>query len=241
MIRFVIISSKEEDIRGYKNIINKEMIKYDLVYEYYVFNSNDKSLKDYCDINNSTSVFIVEDNASIDSLEVVYTIREECKMYASFIIIIDKNNKVDYIKLKSKYSFLIDIINEKDKIEEGLVFDLKYIISVVFNRKKVLTFCQEGQIYKIPFADILFIEKETNSKKCIIHCKESIYKTSRSLTEISSMLDDNFIKTHQSAIVNKSNIKNIVYCENKIIFSNNSSCDLISRSNKKLLKDLFTK
>lgn len=55
MIRYVIVSSKEENIKGYKQIIDKEMMRHDICYRYCIFNNNDKSFKSYCSLKNASN------------------------------------------------------------------------------------------------------------------------------------------------------------------------------------------
>ena len=65
MIRYVIVSSKEENIKGYKQIIDKEMMRHDICYRYCSFNNNDKSFKSYCSLKNASTVFIIDNDDQV--------------------------------------------------------------------------------------------------------------------------------------------------------------------------------
>ena len=54
-------------------------------------------------------------------------------------------------------------------------------------------------------------------------------------------LDNRFFRSHQSAIVNLDNVERIDFENNVIIFNNDFTCSLLSRSAKKILKKMIFK
>lgn len=236
MIRYVIVSSKEENIKGYKQIIDKEMMGHDICYRYCIFNNNDKSLKSYCSLKNTSSVFIIDNDDEVNSLEVIETIRNEYKMYFSFIVIIDKNGVLSYEKVKKENSFMIDLLKEDEF--SRLKYDVRYIYNATLTRKKILTVIFDSQIYNLAYEDILYIEKERNSKKSIIHTKTDIVYTTKTLTDLEDLLDERFFRTHQSVIINLDNVKMIDPSKNYLLFNNDEKCFYLSRDKKKKLKEL---
>ena len=56
------------------------------------------------------------------------------------------------------------------------------------------------------------------------------------MTEIESLLSNDFIKTHKSCIINKDRIIKIDMREKKIYFDNHEAIDLLSRNFKKNVK-----
>ena len=236
MIRYVIVSSKEENIKGYKQIIDKEMMGHDICYRYCIFNNNDKSFKSYCSLKNTSSVFIIDNDDEVNSLEVIETIRNEYKMYFSFIVIIDKNGVLSYEKVKKENSFMIDLLKEDEF--SRLKYDVRYIYNATLTRKKILTVIFDSQIYNLAYEDILYIEKERNSKKSIIHTKTDIVYTTKTLTDLEDLLDERFFRTHQSVIINLDNVKMIDPSKNYLLFNNDEKCFYLSRDKKKKLKEL---
>lgn len=236
MIRYVIVSSKEENIKGYKQIIDKEMMGHDICYRYCIFNNNDKSFKSYCSLKNTSSVFIIDNDDEVNSLEVIETIRNEYKMYFSFIVIIDKNGVLSYEKVKKENSFMIDLLKEDEF--SRLKYDVRYIYNATLTRKKILTVIFDSQIYNLAYEDILYIEKERNSKKSIIHTKTDIVYTTKTLTDLEDLLDERFFRTHQSAIISLDNVKMIDPSKNYLLFNNDEKCFYLSRDKKKKLKEL---
>ena len=236
MIRFMLMSSNKKNIEECINKIDQLLMDNNIHYETHVFTNFDKTFDDFCKNGQGSNVFIIENENSMDILSVINKIRNVYKMYASFIIIIDNNNKINRYDILDKYSFMCDLI-QTDNICKRLTSDLKYILNVIYDRKKVLTFNYERALYKIPFKDILYIEKELNGKRCMIICKHKVYTTYKSLIEIEKGLDERFIKSHQSALINYENVKEIDFLNNKILFDYKNECNLLSRNMKKKLKE----
>ena len=157
-------------------------------------------------------------------------------MYFSFIVIIDKNGVLSYEKIKKENSFMIDLLKEDEF--SRLKYDVRYIYNSTLTRKKILTVIFDSQIYNLAYEDILYIEKERNSKKSIIHTKTDIVYTTKTLTDLEDLLDERFFRTHQSAIINLDNVKMIDPSKNYLLFNNDEKCFYLSRDKKKKLKEL---
>ena len=88
---------------------------------------------------------------------------------------------------------------------------------------------------------MIYIEKELKSKKSIIITKYGKFHLFKSLNELEEELDNRFFRSHQSAIVNLDNVERIDFENNVIIFNNDFTCSLLSRSAKKEIKKKHTK
>lgn len=229
MLRFVIVSSNKENKERLENIINKAMISNDIYYENHYFSALNENFNLFCEQNYSTFVFII-DEINFPVLKLLENIKIVHKLYSAFIIVINHNNNITYNE-----PFLLNTICDIN-YEEKLISNIKYIINVTHDKKEAFSFTYNNILYRIPYNDILYFEKELNSKKCKIVCKKETYIIYKSLTEIQKFLDERFIKSHQSTIINKENIKSIDFDNSVIIFSYNNSCNLISRGYKKHLK-----
>ncbi len=102
---------------------------------------------------------------------------------------------------------------------------------------EIFIFSYKRNIYRIPYNDINYIEKESNIKRCIIHTIKDNYYISQPITKLEKELKDMFIKTHQSCIINVNNIKEIT--KNQIKFYNNDITNLINKNMKGKLLDLL--
>ena len=116
--------------------------------------------------------------------------------------------------------------------------EIKSIVKDTFlYSKEIFTFSYKRIIYRIPYNDINYIEKESNIKRCIIHTIKDNYYISLPITKLEKLLKDMFIKTHQSCIININNIKEIT--KNEVKFYNDDKTNLINKDMKNKLLELF--
>lgn len=102
---------------------------------------------------------------------------------------------------------------------------------------EIFTFSYKRNVYRIPYDDINYIEKESNIKRCIIHTNKDNYYISLPINKIEGLLKDAFIKTHQSCIININNIKEIT--KSGVKFYNDDITNLINKDMKNKLLDLL--
>ena len=87
---------------------------------------------------------------------------------------------------------------------------------------------------------IIYIEKEQDSKRCIIHTEYGTFKAPYTLNAISKELDKRFLKVHKSLILNTDKIREYNTKENEVLFDNGITTNLISRTGKKELIEYVT-
>ena len=235
MFKFVIISSNKENIKEYKYIIDKKLFKYDEYYKIMSIESNHEKIKQLLETKETIHSFIIDGSSNIDVQDVIRTIRIKNQDIATFILVLNTQN----LQLKQKY-FINVKLTTNVKALENLIDDLIEIRKIK-NEKKVLKVIYNNLLYNLPFSDILYIEKEANRKVCKIVCKNEIVMTNESLNNLLEKLDNNFIKTHRSAIINKANVIKYKALKNEICFANNKSINLVSRDKKGEIKEIFTK
>ena len=235
MFKFVIISSNKENIKEYKYIIDKKLFKYDEYYKIMSIESNHEKIKQLLETKETIHSFIIDGSSNIDVQDVIRTIRIKNQDIATFILVLNTQN----LQLKQKY-FINVKLTTNVKALENLIDDLIEIRKIK-NEKKVLKVIYNNLLYNLAFSDILYIEKEANRKVCKIVCKNEIVMTNESLNNLLEKLDNNFIKTHRSAIINKANVIKYKALKNEICFVNNKSINLVSRDKKGEIKEIFTK
>ena len=126
----------------------------------------------------------------------------------------------------------------KDKIwASRFKSTIEYTVKTI-NRNKVLIFNFNYNCYRIPYDDILYIEKIQDDQKCVITTENgNQFEIPASITKLSQDLGPSFFQSHKSCIVNIEKIKKVNYSDNTITFINNESVYLLSNRNKKRLKD----
>ena len=109
----------------------------------------------------------------------------------------------------------------------------------IFNSNKYLSFKQDGEIIRIPYNDILFIEKDKNEECLYIETINDKIPYRGTMPKLEAILkeDRRFFKSHRSCIVNTFKIIKInpstpaIYFENKM-----TNC--LSRDKRKELESI---
>lgn len=238
MLKFVILSSNKENIKEVEYIIDKKLFKNKEYYKYYRFEDSDENFERLLKSKEYVHCYII-DTDGVNTEKLINKIRIEYKDLSTSIIIIDKNNKLNLENILNKYYMNTFLIKDKNKIIEGINKIISSIL-ILHNNKKTLNFNYNNIWYKLPYEEILYIEKEQNKKQCKIICKNDTLITKYSITELVNILNSDFIQTHRSAIVNKNNILKYDNDLNTIHFINEETTSLISRNKKNEIKEMFT-
>lgn len=110
------------------------------------------------------------------------------------------------------------------------------------NKKRILSYSYNHNSYRIPFDEILYIEKIEENQKSLIHTEnKEIFEITISMNKLINMLGPNFYQSHKSCIVNLDKVKKISYSTNTIIFNNKEEVYLISNRRKKELREYVAK
>ena len=236
MINFVICSNNYEKQNNTKEVIVKYMMNYDIDVKYHMFSNNYEVKKEFKNIN-GYKVYLIDINN--ESINLVKYIREELDDWNSIIILISDNQVIDNIF--GSRLFLFDIIYQNNSFNKILIEDLNRIIKNYDHREKCLTFENNRIVKKVDFKSIIMINKEKDSKKCLLTSSYGTYYVPETLTGINKRLDDRFVKTNRSCIVNKDQIIEYDPNKNKITFKNGIVSFNISREQKKNISNYVTK
>lgn len=227
MINFVIYENELELKNCYEMIIlnilgNKQE-------NFKIINYLDEYQKN-CDRN----IYILSSKDIFETLDIAKKIRDSGD-WTSQIIIISNLEKEDN-SIFSNRLLILDYIDYNDNINDTL----KRAICVAYKiltKNKTLNFRFNGETYRIPYQNILFIEKGNNLNYCTIYTKhDNQYIIKDTINNLEEKLDSAyFMKTHRSCIVNLYNILYYNYADNIIKFKN-KEIDLIARERRQILK-----
>lgn len=131
--------------------------------------------------------------------------------------------------------FLLDFINKLDQFDKTLRDDLIIAMKHYNKRYKTLSYEYNHTYYQVELRQIIWIEKEQDSKRCIIKTKSGEELIPGTLNGVYEKLDSRFFKTHKSFIINLDEIKRYEIRKNKITFKNGDHTHLIARDKKKEL------
>lgn len=228
MIEFIIQTKDIFYRTKYKFIIDRIMMNYDLEYQ---VNYN----IDYT--NDNYKIYIIE---LTNNIELIKIIRNKYDDWQSMIITISDNDYYRYELLNNNY-LILDYIERNYYSENKLQEDIIIALKNYYQRPNTLKFTYKKIYYSIDYQKILWIEKEPNTKRCIIKTINGNYYIQESLKQVFKELNKNFIQCNKSYIINMLKVtsydikNNIIQFENEIPFYN------ISRDKKKEIIDYFNK
>lgn len=238
MISFVICEDEKVLATKYKNEIDKFMMKYDHEYNCQLFTGYTKKFKEYAKSNQDFKIYLLDIKTEEGSgLDAARYIREELDDWASMIIIITSYNEYKFEAL-GKRLMLVDFINKLDKCIVHLHKALNICIKYYDTRPKALKYVYKNMVYNIDYRQIVYIDKEQDSKRCTIHMlnKEKVHYQG-TINNLMDILDERFVKISRSTIINSDNINKYDLKENKIEFKNGEITESISRGKKRGVVD----
>lgn len=136
-----------------------------------------------------------------------------------------------------KRMLMLDLISKFYDCEENLRESIKLAYEIQTS-DDAFKFQQGGELYRIPYQDIMYIEKSPDSYYATIVTREEEIELAQDLSTIMSQLgkDPRFFRSHRSCIVNIFNIKSVELANGVIKFENKET-NLLSRSKKRELKE----
>ena len=235
MLRFIVCEDNKDFLGRLCNIINKVMMPYNFEYKINKFTNYTKDIEELIKNKHEQKIYILDiELGDVSGLEIASSIREND--LESIIIFVTAHNEC---KNDIFYSRLlaIDYISKDRLWQERFESTLDYTVKAI-NRRRVLAFEFNYNSYRIPFDDILYIEKVQDNQKCIINTETgNQFEIISSITELTKKLGPNFFQSHKSCIVNIDKIKKINYADNTITFTNNACVYLLSNRKKKQLRE----
>ncbi len=236
MINFIIYEDEEYFGNLYKNVIHKFMGNSDDQYKIYSFSEYSDEIIKFIKGLTGQNVFIFDIEVKGKSgLDLAREVRAVKKTMNDQIIIVTAHQDLIQNAFHKKI-LMVDFISKFDELEERLLLCFHEIYEI-FNSNKFLSFKQDSEIIRIPYNDILFIEKDKNDECLYIETDNCRYKYRTNIAKIEHLLenDKRFFKTHRSCIVNTFKITKL-NTSIPIIYFNNKYTTCLSRDKKKELE-----
>lgn len=233
MLDIVICSKNSNLMERSINIINKTLVNYEIDYHIHKFSRSSKTLDNIINVS-SSKIYILDVEIGVD---IAFLIRKND--FDSIIIFISSNDKSEE-NIFSYRIMLLDYILFNDKYNDRLSDTLNLSLNIIY-RNSVFTFKYNHVTYQIPYRNITYIEKEAQIKRCIIHTFNGTYYIVNSIENIGKLLGGSFVKTHQACIINITNVYSVDFVNNIIRFNNGENVSLLSKKQKKVIKELINK
>lgn len=236
MINFVICEDEDILASKYINEIDKFMMRNDAEYKIHRFKGYTKDWEKFVTTNTEFKIYLLDIKTVKGSgIDAARRIREEFDDWVSMIIIITAYSEYKYEAL-SKRLMLVDFINKLDDFEIRLQEAFQICMKHYDKKFKSIKYNYHNVSYNIELRNIMYIEKEPDSKRSMIKTIHGDYYIQGSLENISKSLDKRFLKCSRSAFVNIEQVEFYNYKENVITFKNGETLNSISREKRKELE-----
>lgn len=238
MINYIIYEDEKYYINIYEEVIHKFMARGDDRYRIYKYKEYDEKVLSEIKRLTGQNIYIVDIEVKGKSgLDLAREIRKDKKTMNDQIIIVTAHQELVQ-NAYHKRILMVDFISKFDDLDEKIILCLREIYEI-FNGNEYLSFKQDGELIRIPYNDILYIEKDKEAECVYIVTENNQYKYRNSILRIEKLLkkDLRFFRCHRSCIVNIYKITKINGSIPIIIFGNKST-HCLSREKKKELEEL---
>lgn len=230
MINFFVCDDNEMIRKDVSEIIDRVMMKNDFQYKIHLYSDYDK--KFIKDMNSSLSnkIYILDiETPSGSGIDIARKMRE--KDIDSILIFLTSHYEMGPSLLDDELMFLA-FISKFNNQDERLISVINKALKMI-GKKQAIRFDDHGVLYTIPINDILYITKDSVTRKSIIKTDYTEFKVNKTLTELSEMLGDTFVQTHRSCFINDSRCRVMDKKHKLITFDNGETIDLLSNNFKK--------
>ena len=165
----------------------------------------------------------------------------------------DPDGYIVYITSHSELSIMVlrhrvaatDFIpkDTPEQLRKNIADTLKYIYerdTKSLPKEKILVLNTKTDKIYLKQSDIYYIEIVPGARKSAIYTQFSIYETGDSLKLLKSRLSNDFMYCHKSIIFNIQHVQVLQKKVRKIVFDNNSTCDVAIRYQKEVALALET-
>lgn len=230
MINIIICDDVKRDLDKVKNSTKKIMDSLKMKYNEIIFSDYDDSFIDIIVKKIPFKIYILDiETPSKSGIDVARIIRR--KDYTSPIIFLTGHNDLGMELLTEDIpftSFINKFVNYENRLKKSIINSINML-----HKRKILRVNDGNTLYTINLDDILYLTKESVSRKTIIVTDYTEFQLSKSLQSIKELLDDNFVQTHRACVVNKNRVCKIDFKNKIICFDNNLEIDLLSNKYKK--------
>lgn len=108
------------------------------------------------------------------------------------------------------------------------------------SKERSINYEYNYKVHRIDYRNIVYIEKEQDSKRSEAHTTYGTFKVPMSLNEIMEKVDERFFRVHKSMIVNLDKIATYDLKSNTVTFENGQTTNLVARNKRKELVDRVT-
>lgn len=228
MVKFIIVEDEKEYQETYKKIIDKIMFRNDTNYEIQYYEGYTQKLQKVIKEPAESKIYImdIEVKGTKSGLDIAREVRKnDWDSEILFITNHDKMFDTVYENLFKVFCF----IRKFHGMEKDLTEKLSLIINRKFDNSKF--FYTNGQSdLQIFTKDIIYIYRETTSRKLIIKTVNGEYAINMTLQEALTKLDDRFRQVHRACIVNDNFVQEYNWGQGYFSLSNGEKVNMCSKN-----------
>ncbi len=224
-IEFIVVDDEPKVLEYVQKDIHSEMDKTKFDYSIKCFSKYNDDFFEKTKDNETYKIYFLDidvyDKSGIDVSNHIRTYN----LNSPIIFLTFHNDMADTVAKETILPLMY--INKYHKVHFKIKKAVKIAISML-GTNQAIRFITNKTEYLFKLDDILYIEKQKNSKYCIVHTNYAIAPWKITIAEALQYLNKDFVKTHQSCIIN--NNRAIIKSKtNKIIkFDTGEEIDLIS-------------
>jgi len=169
-------------------------------------------------------------------LDLARDIRKVYDDWDSQMIIVTNHHQFESNRFMGRL-LMLDFVSKYYNCEEHLREALEDAIHIL-DKGKFFSFTSDGELYKVPYSSILYIEKDKDEERVLLVTKTKRKLIKMSISKIWKELekDSGFFKSSRSCIVNIHNITRVDF-EKRIIKFGKVETYSLARDSKKELKE----
>lgn len=151
-----------------------------------------------------------------------------------FIVFITSHSEMSYITFQYKVEALDFILKDnpyqlQDRISECIENVNSKYLKNARGTKKTITMKRGGKRITLEYDDILFFETSVNEHKLVVHTFDKAIEFFGKMKDIEDEVGEDFIRCHRAYLVNKNNIKEVLYAQKTIVMKNEATCSVSHR------------
>lgn len=231
MIKIIVVDDDTKMHDDVRRIIRKVIFSYDTEVKIINYTKIDKRLEEEIKDTTYHKIYLLDielaNNAS--GIQIAKKIRE--KDWDSQIIFMTNHDKMFETVYRSVYQ-VFDFIEKFHEFDKRLENDIKTILSMNFDNK-MFTYSGKNVDLQVYLKSILYIYRDTNERKVILVTDNNEFIVGLTINEIYERLDDRFVFTQRSCIVNKDRVQKFDWINKEFVLDNGNKVAKLSKKYKK--------
>lgn len=227
-----------EDIKEQRNLIANFVKSAIMIHEYdmtlKISTDNPEMIIEELKKSKNTGLYFLDINlqSSKNGLILAKEIREYDPR--GFIVFITSHSEMSFMTFQYKVEALDFILKDTPEQLQHRICDCmenvnrKYM-KISKGAEKTITIKRGGRKITLAYRDIMYFETSVNEHKLIVHTTNKKIEFFGKMKDIEEEVGTDFIRCHRSYLVNKKNIKEIIYTDKLIIMKNEASCPISYR------------